>query len=140
MRMSSESGDVPAIERDDRRGKRPDSGRADGGARAGEATDGSEEERNGEGALDCLGQVDRPEMQPEEPHRQRLEPECAGELVDAHRPKRIERSVEEVVPAMSHRAHCRRVEQLGLLAGKVRGVRDRREHRDPEERRTHPAN
>ena len=49
----------------------------------------------------------------EDPHRQRLHPQRERRLVDRHHAARVERRVQEVVPARAHRAHGRAVVVVG---------------------------
>ena len=63
------------------------------------------DERDGRDAHERLRDEDAQRVKAEDPGRERLDPEGQRRLVDRHEPARVERAVEEVVPARAHRAH-----------------------------------
>jgi hypothetical protein len=67
------------------------------------------DQRDRRDAHERLGHQDAPRVKAEDPGRQRLDPERERRLVHRHQPARVERVVEEVVPARAHRAHGRAV-------------------------------
>ena len=91
-------GDVAPIQRHGGRAGREHDGRHQAGERAGQATHGPVQHQHGQRALDRLGQHDRPDVEPEEPDRQGLDPQRTRELVHGDGAGRIEGAEEEVVP------------------------------------------
>ena len=67
------------------------------------------DERDRGDAHERLRHEDAPRVKAEDPRRKRLDPERERRLVHRHQPARVERVVEEVVPARAHRAHGRAV-------------------------------
>nr|WP_238845456.1 hypothetical protein [Nocardia terpenica] len=64
--------------------------------------------------LDRLRQHHRPDVRAEDPHRDSLYPEGAGQLVDTDGPLGVEGREEEVVPARRHRPSGGSIEDLRL--------------------------
>jgi len=71
-------------------------------------------------------------------HRQGLDPQGAGELVDGDRPRRVEGAEDEVVPAVRHAADRRRVVELHGRSD-LPAVGKRRQRGDQEKGRTGQA-
>ncbi len=97
------------------------------------APHGAVEDPGGRHAEQGLGQQDAPRAQPEQPHRQRHQPEGRGRLVDRDRVARVQGAVEERRPGLRAGLHRRGVERVRVArGGQVPGVEDG--HREQRER------
>ena len=81
--------------------------------------------QNRDDALDHLWQRQRPGMKAEDPRREGLRQERPGELVDRDGRLRVERAVEECLPALGHALHGDRVEGGEAGIGDIPGIEQR---------------
>ncbi len=138
-RTSRESETLPRFEKDrdrggghDERGDQPGEGPAD-------PAHGPVEDEHGEDAFERLGEGDRPDVEAEEPYREGLDEEGAGELVYGDGPPGVEGAEDEVVPALGHAADGAGVEGLELVVADAPDVRQRGQGGDDEQCRAGPG-
>ena len=87
-----------------------------------------------------LRHEDAERVEPEDPDRKRLDPQGERRLVDGHDPARVERAVEEVVPARRHRPDRRAVVVVGPAVPAQRPqVEHGREHEQQRQLRSRQA-
>ena len=131
--------DVPAVEQDGDRGDRQGQRGGQTSRRPGDPAHGAVEDEHGQGALDHLGQDERPDVKAEEAYRERLDPERARQLVDGDGAPGVEGPVEEVVPVLRHAARGSAVKGLERVAVHPPRVGQRGEGGDDQECRPRPA-
>ena len=123
-------GDVPAVQGDGGRADRQDQRGDQAGRRPGQAGHRPVEHQHGQDALDHLRKHDRPRVEAEGPHGQRLDPERSGQLVQGDRARRVEGAEDEVMPAHRHAADRCGVVVLERALAQGPGVRQTRQGRD----------
>ncbi len=121
------------------RGQGEDRGGQQAGDHPGPAAHHPVHDEDGDDALDHLREGHRPGVEAEDPGRQRLRQERAGQLVDGDRAGRVERAVEEGLPAFRHALDRDGVERREPGLGDVPRVKRRRQRRDGQQRRAGPA-
>ena len=94
--------------------------------------------QHGDDALDHLRQGQRPGVEAEDARGQGLRQERPGQLVDGDRGLRVERAVEERLPAHRHALDRDRVERRQPGPGEVPRVQQRGYRRDAQQRRPGP--
>ena len=126
--------DVAPVEQDrDRRDGQCD-GRGEAGTGAGDAAHGAVEDEHGQRSFHDLGQHDGPDVEAEDPQGERLDPECARELVDRDGAPGVEGPEEEVVPTLRHAPRRGAVEGLEEGAAHAPAVRECRQRGHGQER------
>ena len=131
--------DVAAVEQDHDRAPGQHQRGDHAGSGAGHSPDGAVQDEDGEHPLDHLGQDERPDMEPEDPEGDGLDPERARDLVDRDRGPRVCRPVEEVVQAQRHAARRPAVEGLEVGLIEAPGVRQAGQRGDDQKRRARPT-
>ena len=131
-RIMSESGMLPRFNVDRGRAGRQHHGGHQPGQRPAQSSHAVVEHEHRQRALHGRGRHDGPLVEAEEPHRQGLHPQGAGELVDRDRAGGVEGAEDEVVPVLRHGAHGGGVEDLDGRAD-VPGVGQRGQGRHEQE-------